>query len=60
VDGVLQPVPVAMDLRRDGLLGGVSHNITARRSESWPLVPTEDLGPKEDLNDGLELHPPWT
>jgi hypothetical protein len=49
-----------MDLRRDGLLGGVNHSITARRSESWPLVPTEDLGPKEDLSDGLELHPPWT
>jgi hypothetical protein len=23
-------------------------------------VPTEDSGPKEDLCDGLEFHPPWT
>jgi hypothetical protein len=22
-------------------------------------VPAEDSGPKDDLGDGLELHPPW-
>jgi hypothetical protein len=60
VDGVLQPTLVAMDPRSDGLPGGVSHSVTMRRSESWPLMPTEDPGPKEDLGDGLELHPSWT
>jgi hypothetical protein len=49
-----------MDLRSDSLPGGVSHSVTVRRSEGWPLVPAEDTGPKEDLCDGLELHPPWT
>jgi hypothetical protein len=58
VDGVLHLVFVAMDPQSDGLPGGVSHSITTRCSESWPLVPAEDPGPMEDLCDGLDLHPP--
>jgi hypothetical protein len=59
VDGVLQPTLIATDPRGDGLLGGVSHNITVRCSESWSLVSAEDSGPEEDLCDSFELHPPW-
>jgi hypothetical protein len=58
VDGVLEPTLVVADLGSDGLLGGVSHSVIARRSKSWPLVSAEDFGPDEDLCDGLELHPP--
>jgi hypothetical protein len=47
-----------MDPQSDGLPGGISHNVTVRCSASWPLVPVEDLGPEEDVCDGLELHPP--
>jgi hypothetical protein len=60
VDGVLQLILVATAPRSDGLLGGVSHIITDRCSEAWLLVPAEDPGPKEDLCDGFEFHPPWT
>jgi hypothetical protein len=49
-----------MDPRSDGLSCGISHSVTVRHSASWPLVPTEDPGPEEDLCDGLELHPRWT
>jgi hypothetical protein len=45
--------------RSDGLPGGVSHRISDRCSEGWHLVPTEDPGPREDLCDGFEFHPPW-
>jgi hypothetical protein len=45
--------------RSDGLLVSVSHSITDRCSEGWPLVQVEDPGPREDLYDGLEFHPPW-
>jgi hypothetical protein len=60
VDGVLQPTLVATDPRSDGLPGGVSHSVTARRSKSWSLVSAEDPGPKVDLCNNLDLHPPWT
>jgi hypothetical protein len=59
VDGVLQFTLVAMAPRSDGLLGGISHNITDRCSEGWPLVPAEDPGSGEDLCNCLEFHPPW-
>jgi hypothetical protein len=59
MDGVLHLIHVAMAQRRDGLPGGVSHNITDRFSEGWPLVPAEDLGPREDLYDGFEFQTPW-
>jgi hypothetical protein len=59
VDGVLQPALVATEPRSDGQPGGVSHCVATRRFESRPLVPTEDLGPEEDLCVGLELHPSW-
>jgi hypothetical protein len=59
VDEVLEPTLVAMELRRDSLPGGTSHSVTVRHSEGWPLVSVEDPGPKEDLCDGLEFHPPW-
>jgi hypothetical protein len=55
VDGVLQFTLVAMALRSDGLPGGISHNITNRCSEGWPLVPTEDPGSREDLCNYLEF-----
>jgi hypothetical protein len=58
IDGVLQLILVEMAPRSDGLPSGVSHNITDRCSEGSPLVPVEDLGPREDLCDGLEFHPP--
>jgi hypothetical protein len=58
VDGVLQLILVVMALRSDGLPGGVSHNITDRCSEGWPLVPTKDPRPREDLSNGLEFHSP--
>jgi hypothetical protein len=60
VDRVPKLTLIATHLGRDGLPGGVSHNIVARCSESGPLVPAEDSRPKEDLCDGLELNPPWT
>jgi hypothetical protein len=59
VDGVLQFTLVAMAPRSDDLLGGISHNITDRCSEGWPLVPAEDPGSGEDLCNCLEFHPPW-
>jgi hypothetical protein len=59
VDGVLQFTIVATALRSDGLLGGISHNITDRCSEGWPLVPTEDPRSEEDLYNCIEFHPPW-
>jgi hypothetical protein len=58
VDGVLQLALVEMAPRSDGLPGGISHNITDRCSKGCPLVPTENPGPREDLCDGLEFHPP--
>jgi hypothetical protein len=59
VDGLLQFIIVVMALRGDGLPGGISHSITDRCSEDWPLVPTEDTGSKEDQCNYLEFHPPW-
>jgi hypothetical protein len=38
--------------------GSSSHSITDRCSECWPLVPTDDPVPIENLCDGLEFHPP--
>jgi hypothetical protein len=58
VDEVLQPTLVAMDLRCDGLPGGIGNSITARGPESWSLVSAEDSGSKENLYDGFELHLP--
>jgi hypothetical protein len=58
VDRVLQPALVATDPRCDGLPGGISNNIAVRSPESWSLVSAEDSGSKENLCDGLELHPP--
>jgi hypothetical protein len=60
VDGVLQPMLVAMDPRCDGLPGSIDNNITARGPESWSLVSAEDSESEENLCDGLELHLPWT
>jgi hypothetical protein len=45
VDGVLQLNLVAMAPRSDGMPGGVSHIITDRCSEGWPLVRVEDPEP---------------
>jgi hypothetical protein len=59
VDGVLQFTLVAMAPRNDGLPGGISHSITDRCSEGWPLVPAEDPGSREDLYYCLEFHLPW-
>jgi hypothetical protein len=59
VDGVLQPTLVAMDSRGDVLPGGISHSVTAIRSESWSLVSAEDPRPKEDFCYGFVPHPPW-
>jgi hypothetical protein len=56
----LQFILVATALRSDGLPGGISHNITDRCSEGWPLVLIEDHGPEEDLCKCLEFHQPWT
>jgi hypothetical protein len=58
VDRVLQSALVAADPRCDGLSGDISNNITVRSPESWSLVSVEDSGSKENLCDGLELHPP--
>jgi hypothetical protein len=58
VDRVLQSALVATDPRCDGLPGGISNSIAARSPESWSLVSAEDSGSKENLCDGLELHPP--
>jgi hypothetical protein len=60
MDGVLQFTLVAMAPRSDGLPGGISHSITDRCSEGWPLVPVEDPRSGEDLYNCLEFHPPWT
>jgi hypothetical protein len=60
VNGVLLLVLVTTDPRSDSLPGGVSHNIAARCSEGWPLVPSGDPVPEEDLYDGLQFHPHWT
>jgi hypothetical protein len=60
VDGVLQPMLVAMDPRCDGLPGGIGNSIAARGPESWSLVSAEDSRSEENLCDGFELHPPWT
>jgi hypothetical protein len=60
VDGVLQFTLVVMTPRSDGLPGGISHSITNRCSEGWPLVLAEDPGYEEDLCNCLEFHPPWT
>jgi hypothetical protein len=60
VDRVLQFILVAMAPRSDGLPGGISHIITDRCSEGWPLVPAEDPEFGEDLCNCLEFHPPWT
>jgi hypothetical protein len=59
VDGVLQFILVATAPRSDGLPGSISHTITDRCSEGWPLVPVEDLGSGEYLYNYLEFHPPW-
>jgi hypothetical protein len=56
----MQLILVEMAPRSDGLPGGVSHNITDRCPEGWPLVPAEDPGPGEDLYNYLEFQPPWT
>jgi hypothetical protein len=58
VDRVLQLALVAMDTRCDGLPSGISNSIAVRSPESWSLVSAEDPGSKENLCDGLELHPP--
>jgi hypothetical protein len=58
VDRVLQLALMAMAPRSDGLPCVVSHNITSRCSEGWPMVPTDDPRPREDVYDGLEFHPP--
>jgi hypothetical protein len=60
MDGVLQFTLVAMALRSDCLPGGISHNITDRCSEGWPLVPAEDPRFREDRCNCLEFHSPWT
>jgi hypothetical protein len=59
MDVVLPLILVATAPRSDGLPSGVSHSITDRCSEDWPLVPAEDPGPGEELCDGFEFHPPW-
>jgi hypothetical protein len=59
VDRVLQFTLVATTPRCDGLPGGISHSITDRCSEGWPLVPAEDPGSRENLCNCLEFHPPW-
>jgi hypothetical protein len=46
--------------RSDGLPGGISHNITNRCSEGWPLVPAEDPRFGEDLCNCLEFYLPST
>jgi hypothetical protein len=60
VDGVLQFTLVVTAPRNDGLPGGISHDITDRCSEGWPLVPTKDPGSREELYSCLEFHLPWT
>jgi hypothetical protein len=54
VDGVLQFILIAMAPRSDGLPGGISHSITDRCYEGWPLVPAEDPGSREDLEGGVD------
>jgi hypothetical protein len=58
VDRVLQPALVATAPRCDGPSGNISNSITVRSPESWSLVLAEDFGSKENLYDGLEVHPP--
>jgi hypothetical protein len=60
MDGVLRFTLVAASPRSDGPPGGISHNITDRCSEGWPLVPVEDPRSREDLCNYLEFHPLWT
>jgi hypothetical protein len=60
VDGVLQLILLATAPRSDGLTGSMSHNVTDRCSEGWPLVPVEDLVPREVLYSCLDFLPPWT
>jgi hypothetical protein len=60
VDRVLQLTSVTMAPRGDGLPGGISHNLTGRCSKPWSLIPVDDLGPVEDIYNGLEFHQPWT
>jgi hypothetical protein len=57
MDGVLQLILVTMAPRSDGLTSGISHSITNRCSEGWPLVPVEDPGSREDHCNCLEFHP---
>jgi hypothetical protein len=40
----MQFILVATAPGSDDLPGGISHNITDRCSEGWPLVPAKDLG----------------
>jgi hypothetical protein len=60
MDGVLQLILVAMAPRSDGLPGSISHSITDRCSEGWPLVLAQDPEPREDLCNYLEFHLSWT
>jgi hypothetical protein len=60
VDGVLQFTLVVIALRSEGLPDGISHSITDRCSEGWPMVPVEDPRSREDLCNYLEFHPSWT
>jgi hypothetical protein len=55
---VLQFTLVATAPRSDGLPGAISHSITDRCSEGWPLVFAEDPRSGEDLCNCLEFHPP--
>jgi hypothetical protein len=53
MDGVLHLILVTTAPRSDGMIDGVGHSITDRCSKSWPLMPIEDPGPKEDLCNSL-------
>jgi hypothetical protein len=44
MDGVMQFILVVTAPGSDDLPGGISHNITDRCSEGWPLVPAKDPG----------------
>jgi hypothetical protein len=59
VDGVLQFTLVATAPRSDGMPGDISHSITDRCFEGWPLVLVEDPRSREYLCNCLEFHPPW-
>jgi hypothetical protein len=58
VDRVLQSALVATGPRCDGLSGGIRNSIATRSPEGWSLVSVEDPRSKENLCDGLKLHPP--